>query len=33
MLSQRIRELRLALNISQVKLAEILGVTKQSVSN
>ena len=33
MLSQRIRELRLALNISQVKLAEILGVTKQRVSN
>ena len=33
MLSQRIRELRLARSISQVKLAEMLGVTKQSVSN
>ncbi|MBQ2898916.1 MAG: helix-turn-helix transcriptional regulator [Oscillospiraceae bacterium] len=33
MLNQRIRELRLAKNISQVKLAELLGVTKQSVSN
>lgn len=33
MLSQRIRELRLAKNLSQVDLAKILGVTKQSVSN
>lgn len=33
MLNQRIRELRLAKNISQVKLAELLGVTKQSISN
>ena len=33
MLSQRIHELRTARNVSQVKLAEILGVTKQSVSN
>ena len=33
MFNQRIRELRLAKNISQVKLAELLGVTKQSVSN
>lgn len=33
MLNQRIRELRLARGINQVKLAEALGVTKQSVSN
>lgn len=33
MLSQRIRELRIAKNMSQVKLAELIGVTKQSVSN
>ena len=33
MLNQRIRELRTAKNISQVELAEALGVTKQSVSN
>lgn len=33
MLNQRIRELRLAKNISQVDLAKIIGVSKQSVSN
>lgn len=33
MLSQRIRETRLARKISQVDLANALGVTKQSVSN
>ena len=33
MLNQRIKELRLARGINQVKLAEVLGVTKQSVSN
>lgn len=33
MLSQRIHELRTARGINQVKLGEILGVTKQSVSN
>ena len=33
MLNQRIRELRTAKNISQVELADALGVTKQSVSN
>ncbi|MBE6881923.1 MAG: helix-turn-helix transcriptional regulator [Ruminococcaceae bacterium] len=33
MLNQRIKELRLARGINQVKLAEALGVTKQSVSN
>ena len=33
MLNQRIRELRLAKNLSQVDLAKILGVTKQSISN
>ena len=33
MLNQRIHELRTARKISQVKLAEILGVTKQTVSN
>ena len=33
MLNQRIHELRTARNLSQVKLAEKLGVTKQSVSN
>ncbi len=33
MLGDRIREIRLAKKISQVELAKILGVTKQSVSN
>lgn len=33
MLSSRIREIRIAKKISQVELARILGVTKQSVSN
>ena len=33
MLNQRILELRTARRISQVKLGEILGVSKQSVSN
>ncbi len=33
MLSERIREIRLAKKISQVELARHLGVTKQSVSN
>lgn len=33
MLNQKIRELRLLRSISQVELANILGVTKQSVSN
>ena len=33
MLNERIRQLRLAKKISQVELAKILGVTKQSVSN
>lgn len=33
MLSERIKELRTAMNISQVKLGEELGVSKQSVSN
>lgn len=33
MLGQRIRELRIAKNMNQVKLAELVGVTKQSVSN
>ena len=33
MLSQRIRQLRTAQNISQVELAKRLGVSKQSVSN
>ena len=33
MLSARIRELRCARNISQVEMARLLGVTKQSVSN
>lgn len=33
MLNQRIRELRIAQNMSQVELARKLGVTKQSVSN
>ena len=33
MLSQRIHKLRTARGISQVKLGEILGVSKQSVSN
>lgn len=33
MLSERIRSLRLSKGISQVELADKLGVTKQSVSN
>ena len=33
MLNERIRELRTASGISQVELAEKLGVSKQSVSN
>ena len=33
MLNERIRELRNAAGISQVELAEKLGVSKQSVSN
>lgn len=33
MLGEQIRDLRLARNISQVALANHLGVTKQSVSN
>ena len=33
MLSERIRSLRLANSLSQVELADKLGVTKQSVSN
>lgn len=33
MLNSRIRELRIARNMSQVELARRLGVTKQSVSN
>ena len=33
MLNERIRELRIASGISQVELAEKLGVSKQSVSN
>lgn len=33
MLSERIRRLRLANSLSQVELADKLGVTKQSVSN
>lgn len=33
MLNQRIKELRIARNMSQVALAKLLGVTKQSVSN
>lgn len=33
MLSQRIRELRLSKRMSQVELAKLLGVSKQSVSN
>lgn len=33
MLSERIKELRLAMNVSQVKLADELGVSKQCVSN
>ena len=32
-LNERIKELRLARNMSQVELAEKLGVSKQSVSN
>lgn len=31
--SSRIKELRLSRNLNQVQLAEVLGVTKQSVSN
>lgn len=33
MLSKKIREIRLAKNISQVELARALNVSKQSVSN
>ena len=33
MLNGKIRELRMASNMSQVQLAQRLGVTKQSVSN
>lgn len=33
MLSEKIREIRIAKKISQVELAKMLGVTKQSVSN
>ncbi len=33
MLSEKIREIRIAKKISQVELAKALGVTKQSVSN
>lgn len=33
MLNQNIKRLRTALNISQVELAQKLGVSKQSVSN
>lgn len=33
MLNKRIREIRLAKKLSQVELANLLGVTKQSVSN
>lgn len=33
MLNQRIREIRQARGMSQVELAGLLGVTKQSVSN
>ena len=33
MLNQRIREIRIAKKLSQVDLAKLLGVTKQSVSN
>lgn len=33
MLNERIKELRIAMNISQVKLGEELGVSKQCVSN
>lgn len=33
MLNQKVRELRLLRSMSQVELANVLGVTKQSVSN
>ena len=33
MLGEQIRDLRIARNLSQVQLADRLGVTKQSVSN
>lgn len=33
MLSEKIKELRMSMNISQVKLGEELGVSKQCVSN
>lgn len=33
MLNEKIRSIRLAKKISQVELAQMLGVTKQSVSN
>lgn len=32
-MSEKIKELRIAKNISQVELGRLLGVTKQSVSN
>jgi transcriptional regulator with XRE-family HTH domain len=32
-LNENIRQLRLARNLSQVDLAKVLGVTKQSISN
>ena len=33
MLSTRIKELRVARNLSQVQMAKLLGETKQSISN
>ena len=33
MLNEKLREIRIAKKISQVELANLLGVTKQSVSN
>ena len=33
MLGERIRQLRIGRGVSQVELADVLGVTKQSVSN
>lgn len=33
MLNEKIKELRMSMNISQVKLGEELGVSKQCVSN
>lgn len=32
-LNENIKQLRLARNMSQVDLAKVLGVTKQSISN